>query len=209
MELANRAYALMEVKALGDARRTFSGWATTPSLDRVNDSIDPFGVRFKNPLPLLHQHRTDRPIGTATFKKATAKGIEFDAEIARVDEPEALKERLDVAWGEIQNGLVRAVSIGFRPLKYAYKKDGGIDYQEIEVYELSSVTIPALPDAIITSVKSMYPVVPHEFVGQIKRFDLADTGAPMGADVVRIAPLPRSSGAYAVPLNISEKEQQS
>jgi HK97 family phage prohead protease len=172
MELANRAYAAFEVKAIGDGRRTFKGWATTPAVDRVGDTIDPLGVRFKNPLALLHQHRSDMPIGTAVFGKPTAKGIEFDAEIPVVEEPLALKERLDVAWGEIKSGLVRAVSIGFRPIKYAFKDDGGVDYQEIEVYELSSVTIPALPEAVITSVKSMSPLT-HESISAIKRFDNA------------------------------------
>jgi hypothetical protein len=62
-----RAYALFQVKALDSKRRTFSGVATTPSLDRVGD----------------------------------------------------------------------------------------IDYDEIEIYELSMVSIPALPDAVISAVKCM------------------------------------------------------
>lgn len=172
MELANRAYAAFEVKSLGEGRRTFSGWATTPALDRMFDTINPLGVRFTNPLPLLHQHRHDQVIGTVKFKKPTAKGIEFDAEIPEIDEPASLKERLDVAWGEIKHGLVRAVSIGFRPLKYAFKEDGGVDYQEVEVYELSSVTIPALPEAVITSVKSLGHL-PMDFVNQLSAADAA------------------------------------
>lgn len=193
MELANRAYAAFEVKALGDGRRTFSGWATTPALDRMSDTINPLGVRFKNPLPLLHQHRHDTPIGTVVFGKPTKKGIEFDAEIPEIDEPAALKERLDVAWGEIKHGLVRAVSIGFRPLKYAFKEDGGVDYQEVEVYELSSVTIPALPDAVITAVKSMAPLS-AELIREIKQFDSRSVGG--GIPLIRRAaePKPVSAG---------------
>lgn len=207
MQLANRAYALFDVKSLKEERRSFSGWATTPALDRVNDTINPLGVKFKNPMPLLHQHWTDRPIGTATFKKPTAAGIEFDADIPLIEEPPTLKERLDVAWGEIKHGLVRAVSIGFRPLKYAFKKDGGIDYQEIEVYELSSVTIPALPEAVITSVKSMNPTLSREVIGQIRQFDLA-VRAPMGAKAVPIPPLARGSAKYAVSLDSLMEKQQ-
>lgn len=75
MELATRAYAALEVKALGDGKRTFSGWATTPAVDRIGDTIDPMGVTFKNPMALLHQHRHDMPIGTVMFGKPTAKGI--------------------------------------------------------------------------------------------------------------------------------------
>lgn len=167
-----RAYSAFEVKALDASKRTFMGWATTPSVDRVGDVINPLGASFKNPLPLLHQHRHDAPIGLVRFSKPTAKGIEFEAEIPTIDEPGPLKDRLDTAWGEIQHGLVRAVSIGFRPIKYAFKEDGGIDFQEVEIYELSSVSIPALPDAVITQVKSMAGgVLPREVINQIKALD--------------------------------------
>ena len=151
-----RAYAAFTVKALDNSRRTFSGWATTPATDRVGDTIDPLGATFKNPLVLLHQHRHDQPIGRVNFKKPTAKGIEFEAEIPVVDEPGSFKDRVDTAWAEIKHGVVRGVSIGFRAIKYAFRDDGGIDYQEVEIYELSSVSVPALPQAVISAVKSMH-----------------------------------------------------
>ena len=153
MELATRAYSFLDVKALDDGRRRFSGVATTPHLDRMRDSIDPMGVRFKNPLVLLHQHDHSRPIGTVRFHKPTKDGVEFDAEIPVVEEASSFKDRVDTAWAEIKYGVVRAVSVGFRPLKYNSRDDGGIDYEEIEVIELSSVSVPANAAAIISSVK--------------------------------------------------------
>jgi HK97 family phage prohead protease len=155
---AQRAYSLFEVKALDNARRTFSGWATTPATDRMGDNINSLGATFKNPLVLLHQHNHEEPIGAATFKKPTSKGIEFSAEIPVVDEPGPFKNRCDTAWGEISYGVIRAVSIGFKPIKYAFKEDGGIDFQQVEIYELSIVSVPALPEAVITAVKSMRPI---------------------------------------------------
>lgn len=151
----NRAYSMLEAKAFDDEKRTFSGWATTPAPDRMSDTIDPLGASFKNPLVLLHQHNHSAPIGSVTFGKPTAKGIEFEAQIPEIKEPGPLKDRVDTAWGEIKHGLVRAVSIGFRPLKYAFRDDGGIDYQEIEVLELSSVSVPANASAVIMAVKSI------------------------------------------------------
>lgn len=171
MELATRAYSVFEVKAMDSDRRVFKGWATTPAVDRVGDTINPLGARFKNPLVLLHQHRHDQPIGRVTFDAPTAKGIQFEAEIPSVDEPGPLKDRVDTAWGEIKHGIVRAVSIGFRSIKHAYRDDGGIDFQEIEIYELSTVSVPALPAAVITSVKAMNPDLPREFVREIRRHD--------------------------------------
>ncbi|MFC5607759.1 HK97 family phage prohead protease [Variovorax soli] len=151
----DRAYAVFELKAVEEGeRRVFRGMATTPGVDRVNDTINPMGAKFKNPLVLLHQHDRDSPIGQVRFSKPTEKGIEFEAEIPVVSEPGPLKDRVDTAWLEIKHGLVRAVSVGFRPIKYAFKEDGGIDFQEVEIYELSTVSIPANAEATITSIKS-------------------------------------------------------
>lgn len=156
----NRAYSLVSnMKAVDDVagggRRIFSGLATTPEVDRVNDTIDPMGASFKNPLALLRAHDSRCPIGNVTFAKPTPKGIEFEAEIPVIAEPGMLKDRLDMAWGEIKAGLVRAVSIGFKPIKYAFMDDGGIEFQEIEIYELSTVAIPANAGAVISAVKSI------------------------------------------------------
>lgn len=156
MELLHRAYSLIEVKAIDEERRIFSGVATTPTPDRVGDTINPLGARFKNPLVLLHQHKHDTPIGKVVFKKPTKGGIEYEAEIPVIgDEFPTLKDRVDTAWGEIKYGLVRGVSIGFRSLKHAFMKDGGIDFQEIEVMELSSVSVPANAEATISNIKSI------------------------------------------------------
>lgn len=188
MELATRAYAAFEVKAVGAERRTFSGWATTPALDRVGDTINPLGVRFKNPLALLHGHRHDTPIGSAMFGKPTAKGVPFDAEIPVVEEGYgSLKDRVDTAWGEVIYGIVRAVSVGFRPLKYAFTETG-VDYEEIEVYELSTVAIPALPEAVITAVKSMAPLS-KDLIREIKRYDAARSNG--GIPLIQRAPEPK------------------
>lgn len=153
--LQNRAYSVLEVRALDADTRTFSGIATTPSVDRMGDIIDPEGVKFTNPLPLLWQHMHDKPIGTVKFSQPTDKGIEFEAEIADITEPGALKDRVDEAWQSIKAGLVRAVSIGFRAIEYNFMESGGIRYSQSEVYELSCVTIPANSDAIITAIKSI------------------------------------------------------
>ena len=106
-------------------------------------------------MAFLWQHRHDQPIGQVKFDKPTKNGIGFEAEIASTDEPGTLKDRLDEAWQSIKMGLVRAVSIGFRPIEYAFMDNGGIRFSETEVYELSAVTIPANSDALITQVKSI------------------------------------------------------
>jgi HK97 family phage prohead protease len=165
----DRAYSIIEVKSLDEGRRTFSGWATTPEADRLKDTINPLGAKFRNPIVLLHQHKSSEPIGTVKFKKPTSSGIEFDAEIPIIKDAGSLKDRVDTAWGEIVTGLVRAVSIGFRSVKHAFKEDGGIDFQEIEIFELSTVSVPANPGAIISGIGKSIDVPSLRVIKSIDR----------------------------------------
>jgi HK97 family phage major capsid protein/HK97 family phage prohead protease len=157
MTKINRAYSFLDIKEMneGEEERVIRGIATTPNPDRVGDIVEPLGVEFKNPLPLLFHHDSRLPIGLVTFEKPTKKGIAFEARLPRVSEAGTLKDRIDEAWQSIKLGLIRAVSIGFRTLEYeVIKETGGIKFTKSEVMELSAVVIPANSDAIISSVKS-------------------------------------------------------
>lgn len=179
----NRAYSVLAIKAMGDDERVITGVATTPSVDRVGDIIDPLGVKFKNPLALLHQHDGDRPIGTVKFNKPTAEGITFEARIPKIAEPGPLKDRVDTAWGEVKNGLVRAVSIGFRPIEYSFIENGGIHFKEVEVFELSLVSIPAQAEAIISTIKSFDVGAPVDAGRPVRASDIDKDKAASGHDV--------------------------
>lgn len=150
----NRSYSVLAVKAVQEDKRIITGVATTPEPDRVGDIIEPFGVAFKNPLPLLWQHKSAEPIGTVRFDKPTKDGITFEAKLANPTEPGKLKDRIDEAWQSIKLGLVRAVSIGFRAIELSFLDDGGIRFLKTEVLELSLVTIPANQEATIQTIKS-------------------------------------------------------
>lgn len=153
----NRAYSVLEIKSIDSNARTIIGTATTPTVDRVGDIIDPLGVKFINPMPFLWQHDHEQPVGQCQFKKPTKNGIDFEATFVHPDKVQSptLKDRLQLAWDSITNELVRAVSIGFRPLEYSFMDAGGIRFIESEVYELSAVTVPANAEALITQIKSM------------------------------------------------------
>jgi HK97 family phage major capsid protein len=156
LEYARLDGAQLQVKSVDADRRRFSGLATTPDLDRHGHSVDPAGVTYQNPLPLFYEHDR-KPIGWATFGAATAAGIPFDAELPTIDEPGALRDRIDEAWQLVKNRLITSVSIGFRILGDAVKplKGGGLRLLRTEVVELSLVTIPANPNAAILLVKSL------------------------------------------------------
>ncbi len=194
--MQNRAYSVLQVKSVDEDRRVIRGIATTPSVDRVGDIIDPMGVKFQNSFAFHWQNQHDKPIGSVKSDKPTAKGIEFEATIAKEDEPGTLKDRLDEAWQSIKAGLVRAVSIGFRPIEYAFMDNGGIRYSETEVYELSAVTIPANADALITTIKSIDAAARKEAGVPDPEIPAAPEPAATGkkARVVKLESKPRDGG---------------
>jgi HK97 family phage major capsid protein/HK97 family phage prohead protease len=153
--MQDRAYSVLEIKAVSDDERLIEGIATTPSTDRMGDVIEPLGARFAAELPLLWQHDHASPVGHVKFGKPTAKGIPFTANIVKITEEGELKALVDKAWQSVKARLVRAVSIGFRPIEYALMEGGGVRFLETEILELSLVTVPANSDCTITQIRSI------------------------------------------------------
>lgn len=179
-----RAYSVFEIKSADEGAGIITGIASTPDTDRVGDIVEPKGAKFKLPIPFLWQHDKGDPIGRVTEATVTPDGIHISASIEK-----NLDAQVGRYWKLLKSGLVRGLSIGFRaaPGGAELMKSGGIRFKAWEWLELSAVTIPANASASIQSVKA---------------FDL---GAPMGADVVRIAPLARSSAAYSIPLKFPKE----
>lgn len=155
-EVLHRAYSLLTVKAADDDERVIEGIATTPEPDSYEDIVEPKGAEFRLPLPLLWQHNATEPVGHVTKAKITADGISVVAKFVKLAEPGALKDRLDEAWQSVRSGLVRGLSIGFRPKEYTFiEGTGGIHFLKWAWLELSPVTIPANAGASITEVRSI------------------------------------------------------
>ncbi len=154
----NRAYSILHVKNVEerDGFVRIEGIASTPTVDKIGDVVDPMGARFKTPMPLLWQHIAAKPVGLVTFAKPTSKGIPFSAELPIVAEEGSLKTRIDEAIHSLKYNLVSAVSIGFTAVEGAFErmKNGGLRFNEWNWHELSLVTIPANADAVITAIKS-------------------------------------------------------
>ena len=153
-----KAYSTFTIKSSqknDDGSRTFEGIASTPTPDGVNDIMEPKGAQFKLPMPLLWQHDSGDPIGWITHAKVTNEGIEVKGKVADIPEEGKLKDRLLEAWQKIKIGLVRGLSIGFRPLEYNWiEATGGMHALKWKWHELSAVTIPMNEEATITAIKS-------------------------------------------------------
>lgn len=153
-EIVRRAYAVLHWKTFDDDQRLITGTASTPDPDRMGDVIEPLGITFKNPVPLLLYHDTKKPVGQVTFDPPTAKGLTFTATLPQVAESGTVRDRIDEAWASIKAGLLAGVSIGFRSIEESWNKEtGGFRFLQSEVLELSLVAIPANADATISAIK--------------------------------------------------------
>jgi HK97 family phage major capsid protein/HK97 family phage prohead protease len=153
----DRAWSTLTVKSMDGEQRTIEGVASTPTVDRMGDIVDPMGAIFNVPMPLLWQHKHDQPVGHVTFAKSKHDGIQIKAKIVRIDEPGELKNLVDKAWQAVKHGLVKGLSIGFKPLEDGVQllNTGGFRFNKWSWYELSLVTVPANNEATITIVKSL------------------------------------------------------
>lgn len=153
-----RAYSTFEIKAISEdgGKRTFTGIASTPSTDLMDDIVVPTGAKFSLPIPLLWQHDSDDPVGWVTAARVSSKGIEVDCEVHDEATPGALKDCLDTYWQMLKAKLVRGLSIGFNAIETA-RIEGtyGYKYLSWNWLELSCVTIAANQEASITSIKSI------------------------------------------------------
>ncbi len=184
--MLQRAYSVLEVKAFDDEKRIIEGVASTPSTDRQGDVLEAVGVKFALPLPFLWQHQKDQPIGHVISASVKPDGIRVRVQLAQDDEPGPLKDLLDLAWRSIKKGLVRGLSVGFRPTKEPepIKGSWGLRFSEWEMLELSAVTIPANSEATITAVKQFDAA--HAVTGTARRpARLTPPGVPGASAVSR------------------------
>lgn len=144
-----QAFSQIRIKSIDDDAGIITGIATTPTTDRAGDQVLPEGANLTLPLPLLHGHDRKDVVGTVVAATITPEGIEFVAEVAK-DVSESIAE----VWRRVKAGLIKYVSIGFKPLEYE-PTDTGFLFKKWEWLELSLTTVPCNPQAAITSTKAV------------------------------------------------------
>lgn len=146
-----------EIKA-GDEDRTVQLTISTPSVDRAGDTIAQDGWVLdnfrKNPV-VLFNHDPDSLIGIAD--KVWIEGGKLKA-IAEFQPPE-ISRFADAIYRMLihPKRFIRAASVGFIPLKYAFTTDParryGVDFISQELCEFSICAVPANQDCL-TDAKS-------------------------------------------------------
>jgi HK97 family phage prohead protease len=146
---ARKSTAFAAIKTLGVGPRQFRCIASDGTPDRAGDVLDPYGVKLdafrKNPV-ILAQHDSTAPIA-----RCARIGIEGNQVVALVEfPPEGVSDKADEYCRLIKAGVISAVSVGFIPLRWEPIKGSGLKFLEWEMIELSVVSVPCNPSALIT-----------------------------------------------------------
>lgn len=165
------------ISTFGNVDRDGDVFART-AFDRTLQELKSSGKVF---LPMLWQHRIDKPIGG------------FPLEVMSVDD-KGLFVRGEVnlntnggrdAFALLKQGVISEFSIGFIPVDRKFENGTQI-FEDVDLIEASLVTIPANPMATVTNVKA---VVPFQDIPIVRHNGEPDTSfkwdASSAADRVR------------------------
>lgn len=160
---------LLATKAQPSGERSAILIASTGALDSYNERFAPGALELdrykKNPVVLL-QHG-GLPIGRS--ESVTLDGAELTAHVRFSDaetNPDAEK-----AYRMVKAGDLRGVSVGARIKKRSKGTDGVTVIEQAELVEISLVSIPANPEALVVSVKSAAEEA-AEFEAMLAKFGL-------------------------------------
>lgn len=145
----------LEVKQVTDDFVYIEGYASTfGNLDRDGDIIAKGA--FTNTLTkrkpeFIYQHQMDKPIGVWDSLVELEEGLFVKGRMPRANSLVRDIESL------AKMGALKSLSVGFNVVVADTAPDGVRVIKEIDLWEISIVTIPANPEARITGVKSMMP----------------------------------------------------
>ncbi|MCF8033868.1 MAG: HK97 family phage prohead protease [Desulfarculaceae bacterium] len=145
-----------EVNRADEDNRTFWAVASSPTVDRQGDLVEPDGWDFanflRNPvIPWAHDYASP-PVARALAVKVENGRLLFKAQFPTAEE----YAFADTIYRLYKGGYLRAFSVGFAPLESevaTHRVSGraltGTRYLRQELYEISCVTLPANPEALV------------------------------------------------------------
>jgi len=154
MEKIQKLFTLAEVKEVNEEERSLVGTASTEVLDRDKEIIKTDGWELdnfrKNPVILLSHEYRQPPIGKALWVKKDKNGLKFKAQFAKTQVAEEVFQLY-------KDGFMRAFSVGFIPKEWEEgdpedEKGPRRIYTKQELLEISAVSVPSNPDALVTAV---------------------------------------------------------
>lgn len=131
-------------------QRTISIVCSTASVDRYGDTISPTGWELsnylRNPVLLWGHDGSTPPIGRGLTLNVQSDALSGEYEFC----PLGIYPLADTVYALAVEGFINAGSVGFNPIEWKHRDDG-IDFTKQELLEMSIVSIPANPDALISA----------------------------------------------------------
>lgn len=158
----NKEYAILWKKSPIEDKedRTIVAIGSTEDIDRAKEVIEinawNIDNYLKNPVILLNHNPDSLPIGKALWVKKDKRGLLFKIQFA------------DTTIGNevyklYKDGIMNTFSVGFKPKKATRNMDGVRVFEDVELLELSCVTIPCNPNAV---------VLEKSYMNEIKKKDI-------------------------------------
>ena len=149
----------LELRSIDETSGTFTGIASVfGELDSYNDVVAPgaFSATLKarkaSGVKMLWQHWTSEPIGVWTTIQEDKKGLLVEGKLVLET------QRGGEAHALLKAGALDGLSIGFMSKKSEMDEETYIrTLKEIDLWEISLVTFPALSSAQVTDVKASVP----------------------------------------------------
>lgn len=132
------------------AERTIAGYASTREVDRAGEVVEPAAFRdslttfLRNPI-LTYMHNWADPIGRVTDAVIDERGLAITAQLSKT---------ADKVWTLIEEGVLRALSIGYDVLEEHF--DAGVNHiTKLRLYEVAVVSIPANQHCLFSVSKAL------------------------------------------------------
>ena len=142
---------LVQKSSAGRIADTQTFVLTTETPDRVGDIVVLDGLstdNFKaNPVALVHHRMGDFPVGI--WKNVRRQGDALLADLALA--AKGTSQIADLARSLIEQSILRAVSITFKPNEATPLKPRGMRFTKSELLEVSLVSVPMNPRAIMVA----------------------------------------------------------
>ena len=196
MEMVNKMYTTAEIdrKSFNDEDRSFVAWASKPVLDRDNELIqadawDTKNYEMNNVICWAHDY-SKPPVGKALWTKAQKQGLQFKPSFAETDMGKELYQLY-------KDGVLHAFSVGFVPKEGGYiegtkASEPKRTYTDVELLEISCVTIPSCPEALVAAYDS----------GEIKTKGLQDAVEfAIGKDAEPVTKPETTENYHRIPVN--------
>ena len=206
----------IELKSMDDDEGVDANIFSIEGNAAVFGNVDSFGDiiekgAFANTLqgsfpPLLWQHNRDEPIGSTVALVETDHGLFFRAEMPRDDS--LVNGRV---MPQLRVGGVKSLSVGFTVVKSRRDGDSRV-IEEIDLKEISIVTLPANDQALISSFKNAGKPV-DETMGDSKELHEFDkiqtmTHTDLKNALMAGAPFSREAANFIASSAVSETKEQ-